>query len=256
MNNYELKRQEKIERLEDRATAARTESNAAYERAHSMADVIPFGQPILVGHHSEKSDRSYRGRIDNQYKKSFELSNKADYLEARAEAMKKNKAIFSDDPDAAEKLADKIARLEARQDLMVKVNKLVRKNDREALVDLGYSETAINNLFTPDFCGRVGYPDYSIKNNGANIRRLKSRVETIEIKQSQNSSEKVISGVRVFDNVDDNRLQLFFPGKPSEQVRQSLKSRGFRWSPTNGCWQAFRGNRATYNAEQILSALQ
>ncbi|MEE8059026.1 MAG: DUF3560 domain-containing protein [Pseudomonadales bacterium] len=48
---------------------ARQESQTVYKRAKDMAPVIPFGQPILVGHHSEHRDRRYRDRIHNTFVK-------------------------------------------------------------------------------------------------------------------------------------------------------------------------------------------
>ena len=41
--------------------------------------------------------------------------------------------IFSDDPDATEKLVDKIERLKKRQGVMKRANQLIRKADREGL---------------------------------------------------------------------------------------------------------------------------
>ncbi len=55
--DYEERRESRIERLENRVAAAQTESNAAYEAAHSIMKHIPPGQPILVGHHSERHHR-------------------------------------------------------------------------------------------------------------------------------------------------------------------------------------------------------
>ncbi|MCC3151437.1 DUF3560 domain-containing protein, partial [Bifidobacterium bifidum] len=73
MNSYERKQEARRERLEARAEKARTEAKATYDRAHTMAEAIPFGQPILVGHHSEKRDRNYRGKIHNTFGKAFAL---------------------------------------------------------------------------------------------------------------------------------------------------------------------------------------
>lgn len=251
MNAYEQKRTARIERLEAAAERTREEAARLHQTASNMASVIPFGQPILVGHHSEKRDRNYRNNIFSKYEQSFKLQNKADELEARAEAARKNKAIFSDDPDAAEKLEDKLARLEQRQELMKAANKLVRKNDREGLLAMGYTESSINKLFTPDFCGRVGYADYEIKNNNANIRRIKQRIEHLNAHKDDVTEAKEINGIRIVDNAEANRLQIFFDGKPDQKIITALKSSGFRWTPSLMCWQAYRSNRASYNAEII-----
>ncbi|WP_143132963.1 DUF3560 domain-containing protein, partial [Brucella cytisi] len=73
MNAYEQKQENRRARLE--AAAGRAEARAvfAYKRADmsEAATGIPFGQPILVGHHSEarhrrtieKADRAMRASI-------------------------------------------------------------------------------------------------------------------------------------------------------------------------------------------------
>ena len=35
--------------------------------------------------------------------------------------------------------------------------------------------------------------------------------------------------------------------------RKELKSCGFRWAPSVGCWQRHRSNQATYFAEKIVA---
>jgi hypothetical protein len=76
----------RAERMEDRAERAESESRQLYNRAHTMAEAIPFGQPILVGHHSERRDRNYRERIHNTFSRAFETSDKAKHYEGRAAA--------------------------------------------------------------------------------------------------------------------------------------------------------------------------
>jgi hypothetical protein len=75
---------ERAERFEDRAEAAGERSESLYNHAHTMASAIPFGQPILVGHYSEKRDRNYRERIHNTFGKAFEESDKAKHYASRA----------------------------------------------------------------------------------------------------------------------------------------------------------------------------
>ena len=50
----------------------RDDADRLHTDARDMASIIPFGQPILVGHHSEKRDRNYRGRIHKKFERSFE----------------------------------------------------------------------------------------------------------------------------------------------------------------------------------------
>ena len=78
--------EERAERYTEYAENAATRGDARLERARGMADGIPFGQPILVGHHSEKRDRAYRGRIHNNFAKGFEEHQKARHYEEKAAA--------------------------------------------------------------------------------------------------------------------------------------------------------------------------
>ena len=137
---------------------------------------------------------------------------------------------------------------------MKRANLLICKADREGLAELGFSEETIAKLFSADFAGRVGFPDYALKNNSANIRRLEKRFADLQQAQSDATTEEEFRGkIRLVDNVEDNRLQIFFPEIPSEAIRRELKNNGFRWSPTSGAWQRHRSNRATYLAKLILT---
>src|SRR5262249_7820186 len=134
--------------------------------------------------------RNYRERARNKIRRGFDLLEKAEYYRSRAATIEENNSIFSDDPDATQKLEDRITQLEKRQQLMKDANKLVRKQDRQGLAALGFSEERIDQLFKPDFCGRIGFADCGITNNGANIRRLKERLKVVSYKQSQEDSEE------------------------------------------------------------------
>lgn len=59
MNPYEERQEEKREGLRAGAVKRRAESNRLYKSGHGTLAQIPFGQPILVGHHSKNADRAY-----------------------------------------------------------------------------------------------------------------------------------------------------------------------------------------------------
>jgi hypothetical protein len=82
-----------IERAESRADwyqgfsdNAKARGESRDKTAHEMAQAIPFGQPILIGHHSEKRDRAYRARIRANSEKGWQEMKRARYWEARAKA--------------------------------------------------------------------------------------------------------------------------------------------------------------------------
>lgn len=75
---------ERADRFEDRSISAAHDSAAHHKTSHDMLAVIPLGQPILVGHHSEKRDRAYRERAWNQMGKAVEASDRAQHYAGRA----------------------------------------------------------------------------------------------------------------------------------------------------------------------------
>jgi hypothetical protein len=254
MNDFQSKREEKAARYRELAQKHDNISTGRHFAARQQLETIPLGQPILVGHHSEKRHRSHLKRIDQHFAKAAQQHDTAEHYRRRAAALESNRAIFSDDPDATEKLVDKIERLKKRQGMMKRANLLIRKADREGLAELGFSEETIAKLFSADFAGRVGFPSYALTNNSANIRRLEKRLADLQQAQSDVTTEEKFPGkIRLVDNVEDNRLQIFFPEIPSEAIRRELKNNGFRWSPTSGAWQRHRSNRATYLAKLILT---
>lgn len=237
-------------------------SETTYENAREMASVIPFGQPILIGHHSEKRDRAYRERIHRRFERSFEFQKKAERYAERAIAAKNNNCISSDDSDAVERLKEKIAALEKKQDIMKRANKIIRSNQTQEEKELLLCKLMpregierVKKLFEPSCFGTIGFERFELTNNNANINRLKKRLEQLERDNGREEKEENIKGVRCFHNVSDNRLQLFFPGKPELNVISSLKSNGFRWSPYNGCWQRMLNNQGIYAARRVLDIL-
>lgn len=176
--------------------------------------------------------------------------------------------IMAGDSDAVQRLKDKIAKAEQWQERMKQINKAVRKvlnlpQDQrvaklaEALKEMGHNgktplEHVADNLLRPDFAGRIGMPGYELTNNNANIRRMRERLESItQAKAEPMAQAEGKDGITFEDVPAENRVKLFFPGKPSSEIRERLKRSGFRWAPSEGCWKAYRntGTLATARAE-------
>ena len=79
----QTKAEERAEFMETRAETAAEKSEAILNRAHKLADSIPLGQPILVGHHSEKRARKDAERIRNWTGKGVAEADKAEYYRGR-----------------------------------------------------------------------------------------------------------------------------------------------------------------------------
>lgn len=68
---------DRADKMADRAERAAAESEARYAAARRELDIIPPGQPILVGHHSERGHRAALKRIDGNMRRSIEKDAKA-----------------------------------------------------------------------------------------------------------------------------------------------------------------------------------
>ena len=138
--------------------------------------------------------------------------------------------------DKKTKWIKKVEALKARQELMKKANALLRKKDITALVAL-VGETAAAELQKPDFCGRIGFADYELRNNLANIKRLEAQILQID-NTRENKAETGFSfeGGKVEFDAEEIRFNIFFDEKPAEELRTRLKSRGFKWSPRRSAW--------------------
>jgi hypothetical protein len=250
-NDYEERKAARIERMRARADKARAESEARLSQASQMASAIPFGQPILVGHHSEKRHRRDLERIDNHHRKAVEASQKAEHYERKAQAAENNTAISSDDPDAVAKLTEKLAALEAHQKQLKAENRACRKakvtletaDKAEALRAAGVSEAGIRSLIRlaqicPHHCKPyLKHPSYELSNNNANIKRVRDRIKSLEARIEAVAAEPIEGdGFTISEDTDWGRILIEFDRKPCQAARDYLKSHGWRWARSRLAW--------------------
>ena len=266
MNHYEQKQQARRERYEELAEKNQAASEASFQGACDATAGIPFGQPILVGHHSEGRHRAALNRSDNRMRKGCELSDKAKYYADKAAGVGKA-GISSDDPEAIKKLRIKLNNLERDQKTMKAINAAWRKEGKpqpdeqpkwQNIADaVGMADNDLNRLrldMARDPLDRAPFT-YQLSNNNGNMKRIRERIEQLQQAPTETTEEQH-GDVTVIHNTEENRIQLIFPGKPSAEIRSILKSNGFRWSPYNTAWQRHLNNAGIYAAEQALAKIE
>lgn len=78
--------EERAGRFENYSENRAKDAEQARKNVEAIAKHIPFGQPILVGHHSEKHHRRDAQRIDDGMRKSIKMWDTSKYWTERAEA--------------------------------------------------------------------------------------------------------------------------------------------------------------------------
>ena len=73
----------KANRLQNAALTAEKKSDSYYKASNKDSDFLSLGEPVKVGHHSEKRHRKIIEQADNNMRKSIEFSEKASDYESR-----------------------------------------------------------------------------------------------------------------------------------------------------------------------------
>jgi len=296
--DFEERRDRRIGRLRALGNRLIQEADEARGKSRAIGDRIPFGQPILVGHHSEKRARRDAERLHELMGKSISLREKGQEYLAMAERAEKSRAISSDDPDAARKLRREIEQAKKLQEIMVIVNRAIRAAGKsyqakieaekdpqakselrdawaaqafaaaEAQVRAIDSQTAerlrasTRELLNPDFAGRIGFVDYRLSNNSADIRRMENRLESL-----QKIAETEAAGVRIKIGDaelrrEENRVRVLFPTRVSREAFELFRSRGFVAAPgvakdlgVGSCFQRKDTEQAWYLARDFAKQI-
>ena len=133
----------KIEKRRDWAESNERKSDDYYRASKEGSDLIPFGQPILVGHHSEGRHRALIDRNHKRMGKCVEYSQKAEdhILKAKNLEYKLKSELPIDTPDCLEKLREQLK--DAKE-----VHKFYKENKeaREHAFSLTYANKKVKDL--------------------------------------------------------------------------------------------------------------
>ena len=167
--------------------------------------------------------------------------------------------ISADDPQAVAKLEAKLSKLEEAQETMKAVNAYYRKHKTldgcPHLTPEQIDKLKADMAQSWHLDKSRPYQSFVLSNNNAEIRRLRARIEQVRQHEDTQFAGWEFEGGRVEANKADNRLQIFFDGKPDEGTRDELKANGFRWAPSVGAWQR-QLNMNAYRAAEHISCIQ
>ncbi len=216
--DYEERKNRRIERYKELSIKA-SEKSKHYQNsnAHRILQMTP-GQPILMGHHSEKRHRNLIKKANNDMRKSIEYDEKSKYYIDKVKTVEDSKVIYSDDPKAIDKLKEKLERLE---------------NQRESIKAREHQTWELTNI-------------------GANIRETKKRIERLERLENLEFPTINFIGGKAIHNKEINRIQLIFNEIPSKNVREELKHNGFHWSRYEKAWQREFNQRSIRTTKKLI----
>lgn len=227
MNTYEEKQQRKLERFQE-LSQKHTQEAEALDKINRHVGEILNGQPILIGHHSEKRHRREIERMHNRIHKSIEHNKTAEYYDNKIKNIENPRSISSDDPEAVKRLKEKLDGVLKE----IAYWKTIKKAEPRT-----YDSSPEDARW------------YMLDNRNAEKRRILKRIEEIQ-NLSQVETDQIINGIRIF--TDENRVKIDFGYKPSEETRTKLKQNGFRWSPFNQTWQSFLKPHYILRAVEIV----
>jgi uncharacterized protein DUF3560 len=243
-----MTRRERLERkLELRrewSEKAETRAQARFAGVHTICDRIPFGQPILVGHHSERHARADQRRIENGMRKGCEESALAKRHEEKADGIARqlDRSVFSDDPDAIEQIEARIAEHTKTADAYATINKTFRKGGIEAVKAVTSPELVEKIEREMRLAPWQKLPfTYHLTNLRARIRSDQERIKTIRAQQQRTEHAAESGGVLI---EGDTYVRVTFAEKPDRETLNALRAAGFRWG--GGSWV---GERAKLPSE-------
>jgi hypothetical protein len=222
---YRERREAKAERLQEWAAKRHAQAVAQLssqpEMRHDWAFVT---QP---GHIPQ------RARMIAADERAFRSMDKADAMLARADgiASQLDSSIYSDDPDAVERLEERIAKLEAKRDA-IKTHNKTHRNGSGCTCPEGCGCRSRFEVTRCD-CTSHPLPGYVLANLSSDIKRNRDRLDMLQ-RQARRAVEAEEAGGTLIRPLPSGYVSVTFAEKPDSDVRAALKTAGFRFG--GGSW--------------------
>ena len=178
-----------------------------------------------------------------------------------ADQYEEGDVIKSTDNNAITKLQQKLKMLQDRKTMLkngvVAAKEYQKSKDisvfKQYNIDSETTEQIINHI---DKGGKPTEKDmyswFTMPYLNRDIKEVENRIATLEKNQAKGTDETLIEGGKIVYNGEAQRLQIFFDGIPSKEVREALKSHAFKWAPTAKAWQRTLTENAKYAVRKYL----
>ena len=241
---------DKAQRMADRYSRKLAEYYNAYYRNEASCPSIMICGPANFPTKKKARQNSRRESLMNEW----------NYLESYADKIKRlltqEQPILSNDENVIELLTEKIADLEAEKESMKALNAYYRKNETIEGYDGLITQDMQMHLDVVFKFNFIHCSLFDTSNINQEIKRNRDRLTQIQRVKDAGTSETEYNGFRVVENSELMRLQIIFNGKPEPEVRDILKSNGFKWAPSQSAWQRQLTSNAKYSLKRVVEQLQ
>jgi hypothetical protein len=284
INSYDRYQESKKEHYLEKSQKLKKKSLKSTMQAIALSGDIPLGEPIKLGHHSEKRHRKHFDNIDRKMSNAIELDKQSKYYEEKANSVGKG-GISIKDCDAVQKINEKLKLIKNEHEIMIDANKLWRKTYRSVTKKIGLKnrtgveayyanneeleafkiaieefkkldEKACKSLLSVVSMSQSNptklkpyYPDNS------EIKRLEKRLKEINSITELDHKEIVKNNYTFIQNPEDKQFLFDFDSKPTYEVREILKSYSFKFSRYANAWVRMITNNSRYEVKRLIIKL-
>lgn len=251
--NYE-RNKEKVDYLQNKYAIKLAE---AINQINRIDAIMPSVMIAGGSNYPVEKARKVDDKRINFWKESGDLFSDDNWLFDKIESILTNKTIYSNDEFAIERLQEKLQELEELQSKMKEINAYFKAH--ETLVGYGeYTDLTAKKMdkFINEAYEKKPYQQFELTNNSNKIKNTKERIAKLQKLKENKTNFENISGLEVVENKELMRIQLFFEEKPTQETIELLKSKGFKWAPSQKAWQRQLTENALSATRTILGRLK
>lgn len=241
------------DRADSKALRLAAQAQEAWQQGHDLVKDVPMGQPFRPG----PAGRPLRRRFEQARR----LSDKSAQLQQQADAAAwsargAGRAVLGRDAEAVETLEAQLAHYEAKRSNMKAVNKAYRSGGWDAVGALMQNDVMVRALQREMLTMAKERPyTWELQNLGANIRRLRARIEELVRKAEEGDKEIPFPGGIYQEDAAEDRIRLTFDDRLPKEDYRRVRAEGFRFSRANDAFQRHLNPAGRYAASKVLEML-